>query len=135
MHQPHGAGSPLLNEEMVVGGGMSSISHNKRKKVYAKTDGHCAYCGKLMGPEDFVIDHVNPKSNGGKNEIENLLPACNHCNLIKRDFTLEEFRHFVELLPEKLLEVPRFRFWIRIKNLSFEIEPHVFWFEKRGDVD
>lgn len=35
--------------------------------------------------EMMTIDHIHPKSKGGKNEIENLQPMCNSCNAKKAD--------------------------------------------------
>lgn len=35
--------------------------------------------------EMMTIDHIIPKSKGGKNEIENLQPMCNTCNAKKAD--------------------------------------------------
>ena len=54
--------------------------------VWATPDGHCFYCGEVLKPwETFSIDHVIPKSKGGTNEFENLVPCCLHCNKIKKD--------------------------------------------------
>lgn len=45
-------------------------------------DGHrCVWCGDVEGP--FHIDHVWPWSRGGGNEPENLVTACQKCNLEK----------------------------------------------------
>ncbi len=38
----------------------------------------CAYCGSA--PTFLTIDHVKPRSQGGTNEPDNLLPACKPCN-------------------------------------------------------
>lgn len=35
--------------------------------------------------ELMTIDHIIPKSKGGTNDIENLRPMCNTCNLKKGD--------------------------------------------------
>jgi 5-methylcytosine-specific restriction endonuclease McrA len=41
-------------------------------------DGCCAYCG--LSPNFLTIDHVVPRSQGGTNDPNNLLPACKPCN-------------------------------------------------------
>jgi hypothetical protein len=44
----------------------------------------CRYCGR--GAKENVVlhvDHFDPKSNGGGNSIDNLITACQECNLGK----------------------------------------------------
>ncbi len=71
-----------------------TFSVELRRAVYAKTEGHCAYCGILLWPDGkWHVDHMLPKAQGGTEEIGNLVPACPKCNLSKKDRTPEEFRH------------------------------------------
>lgn len=57
---------------------------NVRAEVWAKTDGHCWHCKKRLNPfSDFHVDHVMPRSMGGSDLIENLVPSCAACNLSK----------------------------------------------------
>jgi 5-methylcytosine-specific restriction endonuclease McrA len=65
------------------------------KAVFDKTDGRCWYCGKLF-EDDHTIDHVLPRSRGGKEDIENLVPCCKPCNSAKRDKTIIEFRRMYQ---------------------------------------
>jgi 5-methylcytosine-specific restriction endonuclease McrA len=52
-----------------------------------RRDGHrCAYCAKSAN----TIDHVQPKSRGGKDTWENLVACCLKCNNAKGDRTLSE---------------------------------------------
>jgi 5-methylcytosine-specific restriction endonuclease McrA len=52
-----------------------------------RRDGHrCAYCSKSAN----TIDHVQPKSRGGKDTWENLVACCLKCNNAKSDKTLAE---------------------------------------------
>lgn len=62
----------------------ASISKTKRAQVLAKTHGHCHYCWCPL-PGHWEVDHVIPQSRGGRNNIENLVPACNTCNCAKGD--------------------------------------------------
>lgn len=53
-----------------------------------KRDGHrCVYCSSR---EDLTIDHVMPRSRGGKTKWTNLVTACKKCNARKGDYTPEE---------------------------------------------
>jgi len=68
---------------------------NRRMWYYNLLGGRCAYCGCNLDINDFHIDHVIPKSKGGKTPY-NTVPSCSDCNLFKRDSTLEEFRNRIE---------------------------------------
>ncbi|WP_234736376.1 HNH endonuclease [Tellurirhabdus bombi] len=58
-----------------------------RQNIF-KRDGHrCMYCGTT---EELTLDHVLPKSRGGKTNWDNLVSACKRCNSRKGDLTPEE---------------------------------------------
>ena len=74
----------------------------KREKIYSKYDGRCAYCGELL-KKGWHIDHIKPVLRGYNNylnpendTIENSNPACPSCNIQKKDFTIEQFRHNIK---------------------------------------
>ena len=59
--------------------------------IYNTQEGLCAYCRvPLVG--SFQVDHIMPRSRGGKTEKDNLCCACPPCNYRKRARTGEEFR-------------------------------------------
>ena len=61
-----------------------------RKNIYTR-DGHrCMYCGRAYSGESLTLDHVIPRSRGGRNEWGNLVSACKRCNHSKADRTPEE---------------------------------------------
>lgn len=71
-----------------------------RHAVFEKCHGHCAYCGVVLDRSKFQVDHVESKflheyykSPNDPDREENLMPSCARCNLRKRDFTVEQFRH------------------------------------------
>jgi 5-methylcytosine-specific restriction endonuclease McrA len=58
-----------------------------RQNIF-KRDGHrCVYCNTT---EDLTLDHVHPKSRGGRTSWDNLVTACRRCNAKKGDYTLED---------------------------------------------
>ena len=87
-----------------------TISKKTRQAVYAKYDGHCAYCGKALEYKDMQLDHLIPKQRERfkrytEEEIEcfaNYMPSCRRCNHYKRAHTLECFRQMIEEIPQKL---------------------------------
>jgi 5-methylcytosine-specific restriction endonuclease McrA len=65
-----------------------TISFNKKNIL--KRDTHtCQYCGR-NGGERMTIDHVIPKSLGGRTVWENVVSACRACNLKKGNKSLGE---------------------------------------------
>lgn len=59
-----------------------------RRNVLRRDAYTCQYCGKHGG--ELTVDHVVPKSRGGRSVWENLVTACRGCNLKKKNRTPEE---------------------------------------------
>lgn len=57
-----------------------------RRAVFARDGWRCAYC---RGPAE-TIDHVFPRSRGGRHAWENVVAACARCNHTKGDKTPAE---------------------------------------------
>ena len=55
-------------------------------------DGYrCMYCGaKKRDGSELELEHIIPRSRGGKNTWDNLVAACAPCNRRKNDRTPEE---------------------------------------------
>lgn len=60
-----------------------------RNRIYRRDNYSCVYCGSQR---NLTLDHVIPKSRGGRNEWTNLVTSCSKCNLKKADRTPEEAR-------------------------------------------
>lgn len=58
-----------------------SVSFNK-KNILKRDAYTCQYCGR-NGGERMTIDHVIPKSQGGRTIWENVVSCCRSCNLKK----------------------------------------------------
>lgn len=56
----------------------------------------CAYCRRDVGFERLTRDHVLPRSRGGREAPENVLPACGSCNRKKRSRRLRDFAPSLE---------------------------------------
>ncbi len=50
--------------------------------VYNRANGLCEYCKSPanISSQPFVIEHIIPKSKGGKNTLDNLALSCQGCN-------------------------------------------------------
>lgn len=58
-----------------------------RKRIFKRDNGECVYCGSKR---HLTIDHIIPRSRGGKNTWTNLVTCCSNCNLKKGNRTPEE---------------------------------------------
>lgn len=55
-----------------------------QKRTLLKRDGAvCTWCGRITAPEDLTLDHIVPKSRGGRDHLRNLTLACVPCNQAK----------------------------------------------------
>lgn len=52
----------------------------------------CYLCHTFCPPWDWTVDHVYPRSRGGRTHESNLRQACSPCNLAKGSMTLREWR-------------------------------------------
>ncbi len=67
-----------------------------RNRIYRRDGYECIYCGSKR---DLTLDHVVPKSKGGKNEWTNLVTSCFKCNLKKSNRTPEEAKMKMKHTP------------------------------------
>lgn len=54
-----------------------------RFNVFLRDRFQCQYCGEVSASEDLTFDHVVPRSRGGRTTWENVVAACQGCNLVK----------------------------------------------------
>lgn len=62
-----------------------TISKKTRFEVFKRDGFKCQYCGASAPAAILVIDHVEPFSKGGSDEILNYITACQPCNAGKGD--------------------------------------------------
>lgn len=72
-----------------------------------KRDRHtCQYCGTKS---DLTLDHVMPRSRGGEDSWENLVTACNQCNVKKGNRTPDEAMMPLEIEPYRPVHITFFQ--------------------------
>ncbi|MFA6427842.1 MAG: Shedu anti-phage system protein SduA domain-containing protein [Candidatus Magasanikbacteria bacterium] len=83
------------------------ITKTIRFEVFKRDKFTCNYCGRKAPDIVLHVDHIEPVSKGGTNDIINLITSCYECNLGKSDKKLgdnsavEIQRRQLELLQEK----------------------------------
>jgi len=60
-----------------------AIPKGLRFEVFKRDQFTCQYCGAHPPAVILHVDHINPVALGGENEIDNLVAACDACNLGK----------------------------------------------------
>jgi len=61
-----------------------------RRNLFLRDHETCQYCGATPGTRELTIDHVVPRSRGGRTEWTNCVLACGRCNRRKGNRTPEE---------------------------------------------
>lgn len=83
-----------------------------RRAVFARDGGRCAYCRGVAE----TIDHVMPRSRGGRHTWENVVAACAKCNHRKGNRTLSELGWRLQTVPR----VPRGPIWRVLGHRSLD---------------
>ena len=82
-----------------------------RRNLFRRDHNTCQYCGDRPGTSELSIDHVLPRSRGGRSSWENCVLACMECNRRKANRTPEEAGLKLLKRPSKprwspLIEIP-----------------------------
>lgn len=73
-----------------------------RLALYKVYNGKCFYTGRNLSIEDIHVDHILPKSKGGRDCIENYVLCCADINLAKNDIVEEFFVERITLINKLL---------------------------------
>jgi Restriction endonuclease len=61
-----------------------------RENIWFRDMGCCAYCRRDVSLKDLTFDHVYPRSLGGPTDWENIVCACQECNVRKANKTVKQ---------------------------------------------
>ena len=61
-----------------------------RKNLFARDGNRCQYCGKKFPTTELSLDHLVPRSRGGRATWDNIVCACLRCNVRKGGRTPRE---------------------------------------------
>lgn len=115
-----------------------SISKHIRFEVFKRDRFTCQYCGKKAPDAVLHVDHIHPVSDGGDNNIMNLITACQGCNIGKSNRKLDsqdalnKQRAQMESMAERREQIEMMQEWRRdlIEFRHKEIEFVADYFEK-----
>ncbi len=72
-----------------------------RINIFRRDRGKCQYCDEQFSRQDLTIDHVIPRSLGGKSIWENVVCSCVDCNRKKGGRTPDQARMKLSIKPKK----------------------------------
>lgn len=81
--------------------GYRPISGSIRYEVLKRAKFHCEACGVSADEKGIEVDHIHPKSLGGKDDLSNFQALCYSCNAAKRNTDDTDFRAFKALYEHR----------------------------------
>jgi 5-methylcytosine-specific restriction endonuclease McrA len=72
-----------------------------RRNIYEHYGYHCCYCGRKFVTQELNLEHVLPRSRGGKTDWSNIVTSCMPCNLRKADRLPDEAGMKLLIKPTK----------------------------------
>ena len=93
-----------------------TISKKTRFEVFKRDGFRCAYCGSEPPSVVLEVDHIEPVSKGGENDIYNYITACFDCNRGKSNTALSsipiKLNENLDILKEKEEQLIEYRKFI-----------------------
>ena len=91
-----------------------------RKNIFERDNWRCQYCGTKPSKTDLNLDHILPRSKGGKTTWDNIVVSCFPCNSKKGSKTIEQ-------AGLKLKTPPKKPSWRPTINIPVGLVPHKEW--------
>ena len=72
-----------------------------RRNIYMRDNYTCQYCGCVPPRDELTVDHIVPRSRGGRSTWDNVVLACMKCNMKKGDRLPHEIGMTLRTQPKK----------------------------------
>jgi len=102
------------------------LSKSVRFEVFKRDRFTCQYCGAKAPDVVLHVDHIHPVSEGGSNDIMNLVAACASCNggkgarLLADSSAVERQRRQIEEMQERREQLEMMLLWRDAEQSQFE---------------
>lgn len=77
-----------------------------RRNIFKRDHYTCQYCGARPRITDLTIDHIHPRSLGGRSTWDNCVVSCRDCNEKKGNQTLTEAGLNIRIIPRRPAWLP-----------------------------
>lgn len=81
--------------------GHRPVSGSIRYEVLSRAKFRCELCGIAAEEKNLEVDHIHPKSLGGKDDLVNYQALCYSCNAAKRNTDSTDFRVFKSMYKHR----------------------------------
>ena len=127
--------------------GRKVVPGSVRYQVLKRAQFHCELCGIPASKKNLEVDHIQPKSKGGKDELSNYQALCYTCNAQKSNKDSTDFRNLDKLYETREIgclfcHIPQPRKIIEENDLALVIrdaypvtQGHTLVIPKRHAVD
>ena len=105
-----------------------ALGKRQRFEVFKRDSFTCQYCGEQAPDVILHVDHINPVSKGGGNEITNLITSCQSCNsgksdkLLTDDMAVKKQMNQAKLIQERAAQIKMIADWVKATSGNQEIE-------------
>lgn len=89
-----------------------------RANVFIRDRYTCQYCHNTFNKKDLTLDHILPRSKGGRTNWHNIVSACKKCNHSKGNNS--------NIVPKVMPDKPNFYQMYGSKNFTLNIK-HEIW--------
>ena len=100
-----------------------------RRNIFARDHNSCQYCNKRFPTSELSLDHVVPRSQGGRTTWENIVCCCLACNVKKGGRTPRQAHMMLQTKPVKPKRSPALNIQLsgtRYRSWQQFLE-HAYW--------
>jgi 5-methylcytosine-specific restriction endonuclease McrA len=107
-----------------------------RRNIYVRDGGECQYCQRHLSTNEYTLDHVIPRSQGGVSSWGNMVLCCVRCNKHKAGRTPEQAG--MPLLRKPVVpkvDDPAYNFKLHIRKLRPEWKEWASWLYWNAELE
>lgn len=107
-----------------------------RRNIYTRDEGECQYCGRELGLNEYTLEHVLPRCQGGISSWVNIVVACIRCNKRKSGMTPEQAGMKLLNKPvEPKVDDPKYNFKLHVTVMRPEWRDYAAWIYWNSELE
>ena len=98
-----------------------------KRNIFIRDNFTCQYCGKELPIKELTVDHVIPRSKGGKDTWDIVVTSCKTCNNKKGDKTPKQAGLKIMKKPKVPHHIQIIGYNARPKSVLMLWKKYIFW--------